>query len=207
MSNHRRRNRPRRPAPRHFSLAIPALRAASVLGAVLLGTVLLGAVLLGTVLLGTVLLGGVPGTAFAKEQRVELGRVAWMRDFEAALGEGRRTGKPVLVLFTEIPGCATVRGYGTEVLSDPLIVDIAKEHFVAVVVHNNRGGADGRVLRSFGEPAWNNPVVRVINSDRKALAPRLDGDYTVAGLARTLLEALTAAARPIPDALRAKARP
>lgn len=35
---------------------------------------------------------------------VELGRVAWSRDHEAAFASARTSGKPVLVLFQEVPG-------------------------------------------------------------------------------------------------------
>jgi hypothetical protein len=38
------------------------------------------------------------------EQPVELGQVRWRRDFEAGLAEAKRTGKPVLLLFQEVPG-------------------------------------------------------------------------------------------------------
>jgi hypothetical protein len=38
------------------------------------------------------------------EQPVELGQVKWRRDFDAGLAESKRTGKPVLLLFQEVPG-------------------------------------------------------------------------------------------------------
>jgi hypothetical protein len=38
------------------------------------------------------------------EQPVELGQVKWRRDFEAGLAEAKRTGRPVLLLFQEVPG-------------------------------------------------------------------------------------------------------
>lgn len=38
------------------------------------------------------------------EQPVELGQVKWRRDFEAGLAEAKETGKPVLLLFQEVPG-------------------------------------------------------------------------------------------------------
>lgn len=129
---------------------------------------------------------------------IELGKVHWRRDFEAARVEARKKRRPLLVLFTEIPGCSTVRGYGQRVLSHPLLVEAAESLFVPVAVFNNRAGADRRVLRSFGEPSWNNPVVRVIDAERRTLAPRLDGDYSVQGLARTLSTALGRAGRPVP---------
>ncbi len=38
------------------------------------------------------------------EQPVELGQVKWRRDFDAGLAEAKRTGKPALLLFQEVPG-------------------------------------------------------------------------------------------------------
>lgn len=35
---------------------------------------------------------------------VEVGDVRWGRDFNAALQKSAKTGKPVLVLFQEVPG-------------------------------------------------------------------------------------------------------
>ena len=35
---------------------------------------------------------------------VELGRVAWLRDFAKAEAEARSTGRPLMVLFDEVPG-------------------------------------------------------------------------------------------------------
>jgi hypothetical protein len=140
----------------------------------------------------------VPASA---EPPPELGRVAWQRDYAAARAEARRSGRPLLVLFDEVPGCQTVLAYGRGPLSDPRIVRIAAEAFVAVAVYNNVGGADRAVLNRYREPTWNNPVVRVVDADERALAPRLAGDYSLAGLARNLAAGLEAAGRPKPEAL------
>lgn len=133
------------------------------------------------------------------DQPVELGDVRWRRDFHASLDEARRLERPVLVLFDEVPGCSTVVGYGRSVLSHPLVVEAAESLFVPVVVYNNVEGMDREVLRAFDEPTWNNPVVRLIDADRKALAPRLDGDYTVGGLATHMTRALGEAHEPVPQ--------
>ena len=124
------------------------------------------------------------------EQPEELGWVAWSRDWDGAVAESRASGKPMLVLFDEVPGCHTVLTYGRGVLSHPLVVEAAETLFVPVVVYNNVQGRDAELLRSFGEPSWNNPVVRIIDADREALAPRLAGDYSVGGLAEAMVEAL-----------------
>lgn len=154
-------------------------------------------------LCGTSSAAGVPGGNSDKVKApAELGRVKWSRDFEAALREGEKGRKPILVLFQEVPGCGTCVNYGKRVLSHPLVVEAAETLFVPVAVYNNIEGADARVLESFGEKAWNNPVVRVIAWDRRELAPRLAEDYTVGGLAGMMVRALSESGRDVPAWLR-----
>lgn len=132
----------------------------------------------------------------------ELGDVKWGRDFDAALAESKRGGKPVLILFDEVPGCATCVGYGETVLSNALLVEAIEDQFVPVAVFNNAGGADKKVLESFGEPAWNNPVVRIVDAERRELTPRVDGDYSPRGITSAMVAALARAGRPVPEYLR-----
>ena len=40
----------------------------------------------------------------AEKTSVELGQVSWNRDLEKALKKSASSGKPVLVLFQEVPG-------------------------------------------------------------------------------------------------------
>lgn len=133
-------------------------------------------------------------------QPTELGEVAWFRDFDAAREESRRTGKPMLVFFSEVPGCQTCRSFGSGVLSNPLVVEAAETLFVPVAVYNNvENGRDEKVLKSFNEPAWNNPAMRIITSEREELSPRVYNDYTVAGVTRAMMTALRAAGRDVPS--------
>ncbi len=44
------------------------------------------------------------GRTTASTQAVELGRVSWFRDFDAAKAEAKRLDRPRLVLFQEVPG-------------------------------------------------------------------------------------------------------
>ncbi|QDU86364.1 hypothetical protein Pla163_35150 [Planctomycetes bacterium Pla163] len=37
-------------------------------------------------------------------QPIEIGTVAWLRDLDAGKAESARTGKPILLLFQEVPG-------------------------------------------------------------------------------------------------------
>ena len=131
----------------------------------------------------------------------ELGRIAWLRGFDSAARKAAASNKALLTLFQEVPGCDTCVGYGDRVLSHPLIVDAAETLFVPVAVYNSIKGDDERTLKSFDEPAWNNPVVRILTPDRKALAPRVADDYTVAGLATAMVAALKKQKREAPPYL------
>lgn len=131
----------------------------------------------------------------------ELGAIRWSRDFNAALAESKATGKPLLILFDEVPGCHTCVSFGETVLSHPLIVEAAEDLFVPVAVFNNIEGADRAVLKSFNEPEWNNPVVRIVDAQRTELVPRVDGDYTAHGIVSAMAAALKKSGREAPGYL------
>ncbi|MFK7927769.1 MAG: thioredoxin family (seleno)protein, partial [Myxococcota bacterium] len=65
----------------------------------------------------------------------ELGQIAWIRDLEAGKAEAKSTGKPLLLLFTEVPGCSTVNGFADAALEDPLFVEATEDLFVPVVIY------------------------------------------------------------------------
>lgn len=134
-------------------------------------------------------------------QPVELGQVEWIRDFESGVTQAKSKNKPLLVLFQEVPGCSTASGYGRNVLSHPLIVEAIETLFVPVAIYNNTGGDDRKVLDSFGEPSWNNPVVRIMTPDRNELTPRLSGNYTKAGLVNAMVAALKSSGQEVPQYL------
>ena len=92
----------------------------------------------------------------------ELGRVAFLRDSVVASKKANADNKPLLVLFDEVPGCATCTGFGSGPLSHPIVVSAAESEFVPLAVYNNVAGKDAEVLKAFNEPAWNNPVVRFL---------------------------------------------
>lgn len=132
---------------------------------------------------------------------IELGTVAWERDFDAGLLHAKSTGKPAFVLFQEVPGCSTCSSFGREALSNPLLVEAIEAEFVPIAVLNNRGGADAAVLARTGEPAWNNPVVRFFDATGADVIPRKDGVWTAGELATRMIDALEAAKRPVPGYL------
>ncbi len=133
-----------------------------------------------------------------KPRHPELGEVRWMRDFDAALAQSAATGMPVLVLFDEVPGCETCVNYGQQVLSHPLIVEAIETLFVPVAVFNNVQGKDREVLKSFEEPEWNNPVVRIVDSKRRMLAPRVAEEWTAVPLVGAMTKALRDSGKAVP---------
>ncbi len=133
----------------------------------------------------------------------ELGRVHWGRDLMQALADSKRHGRPVLALFQEIPGCATCVGFGEGPLSHPLLVEVIEREFVPLAVHNNAtSGPDCVARERFREPAWNNPVMRFLDSNGRDVLPRRDALYGPDQVAARLVAALAASRRPVPDYLR-----
>ena len=48
---------------------------------------------------------GMAGAAWAGESPpVELGKVAWLRDYDQAVQQAKQENKPILILFQEVPG-------------------------------------------------------------------------------------------------------
>ncbi len=123
-------------------------------------------------------------------QAQELGKVSWYRDFDQALALSRKQNKPVFVLFQEVPGCLTCRNYGKGVLSNTVIVDVIEQNFIPLAIYNNKGGKDRTVLKRYGEPSWNNPVVRIIDAEGENLIRRIAGDYSKSRVAQEVLGVL-----------------
>lgn len=120
------------------------------------------------------------GVSF-REHR-ELGEVAWLRDYDHGLAQAAEQGKPVLLLFQEVPGCSTCVRFGQDVLSHPLMVELIADRFVPVAIFNNHPGKDAEILRRYHEISWNNPVVRFLGPEGTELLPRLTDRYDALGL-------------------------
>jgi len=136
------------------------------------------------------------------DQPDELGTVDWIRNFDDGLAEAKKENKPVFLLFQEVPGCATCRNYGHNVLSHPLIAEAIETLFVPVAIYNNKGGSDAKVLKYYNEPTWNNPVVRIVGSDKKDIVKRIGGNYSKLAVVKAMEEALTARKLTIPTYLK-----
>jgi hypothetical protein len=128
----------------------------------------------------------------------ELGAIHFERSRARAFALAREKNLPLLVLFTEVPGCSTVNAFAREALENPLLVEAAETLFVPLAIFNNVGGDDAAALAQYGEPAWNNPVVRVLSPTGGALAPRLTHERGAQGLQQVMVQALTALGRPVP---------
>lgn len=112
-----------------------------------------------------------------QKQNIELGKVSWHRNYKDALQKSKETGKPVLLFFQEIPGCATCVNYGRNVLSHPLMVDLIENEFIPLAIYNNRPCSDAEILKLYNEPSWNNPVARFVDETGKDIIPKLEDNY------------------------------
>lgn len=134
-------------------------------------------------------------------QEEELGKVSWLRDYDEAIAQAKKEKKDVLVLFQEVPGCATCRNYGHNVLSHPLMVEAIENSFVPLAIFNNKGGKDKEILEKYNEPSWNNPVVRIINTEGKNVVPRISNDYSASTLSLRMKQALVQKKEIVPEYL------
>jgi peptide methionine sulfoxide reductase MsrA len=130
---------------------------------------------------------------------IELGLVQWERDYEKALERSKKQNKPVFILFQEVPGCATCTNYGQEVMSHPLLVETIETFFVPLCIYNNKSGLDASVLKMYGEPSWNNPVIRIVDEKGANLIRRISGNYSLGGVMNAIIEALHKTKKVIPE--------
>lgn len=76
-------------------------------------------------------------------------------------------------------------------LSHPTIVEAAETLFVPACVYNNtKGDAGAEVRVAFEEPAWNNPVVRILSADHDDVVPRITDRWTLDAVASAMVRAL-----------------
>ncbi|MEM1107904.1 MAG: VPGUxxT family thioredoxin-like (seleno)protein, type 2 [Planctomycetota bacterium] len=146
---------------------------------------------------------GVEVSPAAADNPIEVGYVTWGRDLDAAYARSAASGKPVLVLFQEVPGCHGCWEFGKNVLRDPLLVEAIEDEFEPVLVFNNQGGEDRRLLNAFSEPAWNYQVIRFLDAEGNDIIPRQDRVWTLGGVASRMIETLEVAERPVPRYLEA----
>jgi hypothetical protein len=128
----------------------------------------------------------------------ELGLVAWHRTFETAKAEAQKASKPIFLLFQEVPGCATCVNFGSGVLGNPLLAALIQDQFVPLAIFNNRQGHDAAILKRFGEPSWNNPVVYLLGQNEERLTKRLADCYDGLTLYDAITKVLQRLLKPLP---------
>lgn len=134
------------------------------------------------------------------QQEEELGLVKWTRSYSKAVESAKLQNKPIFILFQEVPGCSTCKNYGKNLLTHPHVVEAIESYFVPLVIFNNKGGADAQILEKFGEPSWNNPVVRIIDAQsEKDVVNRLNGRYDMESLTNTIKNGILASNNLIPE--------
>ncbi len=74
------------------------------------------------------------------DQPIEVGTVEWGRDHDAALAASKASGKPVFLLFQEVPGCAGCKQFGWDELSNELVREAIESEFVPLMIPNNQNG-------------------------------------------------------------------
>ena len=141
------------------------------------------------------------GKNVANLQPEELGQVHWIRDLDAGRAESKISGKPILLLFQEVPGCANCTRFGNNTLSHPLIVEAIETYFVPVCIFNNKDGKDADALRTFNEPAWNNPVVRIVRTDNQDIVGRMPNFNSSLQLVDGMLRAIELTGKSVPQYL------
>jgi len=134
-----------------------------------------------------------------KDNPIELGKVNWLRDYDKAVTDAKKQDKPIFILFQEVPGCSTCQNFGNDVLSHPFIVEMIETHFVPLAIFNNVKGKDRETLNKFGEPTWNNPVVRIVNSNGKDIVDRLGREWTQLGVSYAITNAMDLNKESIPQ--------
>ena len=132
---------------------------------------------------------------------IELGKVEWIRDYDEAIAQSKATDKPIFLLFQEVPGCANCTKYGQDILSHPLMVEAIETEFVPLAIFNNKSGKDRAVLVQFGEPSWNNPVVRIIDQDGNDLAKRVANFRSRTKIVNTMMDVLQKENKTVPNYL------
>ena len=80
-------------------------------------------------------------------------------------------------------------------------VEVIETHFVPVCIYNNRGGQDAEALQIFEEPAWNNPVVRIVRADYRDVVLRMPNFRTSLPLVNGLRRALELTGKAVPPYL------
>ncbi len=86
-------------------------------------------------------------------------------------------------------------------MTNPIVKATAENHFVPVMIVNNKGGYDSKVLKKFREPAWNYQVMRFIDGDEKDIIPRKDQVWETLPFLQRMKQTLEKEKKPVPKYL------
>ena len=110
------------------------------------------------------------------ENPVELGGIAWGKNFAKAKLDADKKGKPIYLMLDEVPGCKGCKDFGTQVLSHPIVIAAVSEYFVPVFINNRpdkyASDYDKKMVKYFKESYWDYPVVRYLDEKEKDIIPR-----------------------------------
>jgi hypothetical protein len=121
----------------------------------------------------------VPWIKTKKQPLDSVGLLPCFNSLEDARKVAKKTGKPILLLSTELPGCSACTGHGRDQLSHPFVVDAAME-FVPVLV----------------EGGW--PYAVVTDAEGKELSKRMNHKVQVPEMLAGFRAGLRAAERDVP---------
>lgn len=140
-------------------------------------------------------------SSFAGEEKktpIEIGNVSWGRDHDEAFKQSAISGKPVAILFQEVPGCAGCKEFGADVLTHPLMVEALEDEFIPLLIINNQPGNDRELLKKYREKQWNFQVLRFFDKDGRELIERRERIWDIHSVAGRLCSALRAGEREAP---------
>ena len=73
--------------------------------------------------------------------------------------------------------------------------------FIPLAIFNNNGGKDKKILDQYGEPSWNNPLVRIVDKQGKDLVKRIGNDYSALTLCKKMVASLLKSKKEVPEYL------
>lgn len=75
-------------------------------------------------------------------------------------------------------------------MSHSLIVEAIESLFGPYAIFNNKGRKDKNILDQYGEPNWNNPVIRILDEQGKDVVKKIGNDYSALTLCKRMIAAL-----------------
>jgi len=87
-------------------------------------------------------------------------------------------------------------------MTNKTIISAIENSFIPLLIHNNTGGEDSKILKKYNEPSWNYQVIRFLTSDGKDIIPRKSSVNTLKAISARMVKALEVAKQPVPPELK-----